>query len=122
MSSFPVSPDVLAGSVSLLPLPDVAERLGVAVTRVHQMLRDRQLLAIRRDGVAGVPADFFDADGAPLRFLPGLISVMIDGGYAPDEILRWMFTEDDSLDGTPVAALHGDGAREVVRRAQAMAF
>ena len=36
--------------------------------------------------------------------------------------MRWLFTFDDSLPGMPIEALHGHGAREVVRRAQAMAF
>ena len=45
-----------------------------------------------------------------------------DGGYEDEEILRWLFTEDESLPGAPVAALHGDLMREVIRRAQAMAF
>ena len=57
-----------------------------------------------------------------------------DGGYRDTEIVRWLFTPDPSLtirrDGTtdrqanarPVDALHSHQAREVVRRAQAMAY
>ncbi|CAM3026825.1 Rv2175c family DNA-binding protein [Skermania piniformis] len=122
MSSFPVCADVLPPTVSLVPVSEVATRLGVSVSRVHQQLRDRQLIAVRRSGVAGVPADFFATDGTVLRFLAGLISVLTDGGYAPAEILRWLYTPDESLAGPPVAALHGHSAREVVRRAQALAF
>ena len=33
-----------------------------------------------------------------------------------------MFEEDESLPGRPAEALHGHRAREVIRRAQAMAF
>ncbi|WP_067655154.1 Rv2175c family DNA-binding protein [Nocardia harenae] len=122
MSSFPCSEDVLPADVELLNLPDVAEQLGIPVTRVHQMLRDHQLLAVRRDGVAGVPARFFDRDGAVVRMLPGLITVMRDGKYTDEEILEWVFTDDPSLPGKPVDALHGDLAREVVRRAAADPF
>jgi hypothetical protein len=118
VSTFPISDDVLPESVTLLPLPEVAERLGVSVTRVHQMLRDNQLLAVRRAGVVGVP-DVFFADRAVVKPLPGLITVMRDAKYTDEEILEWMFTEDDSLPGTPVSALHGHLAREVLRRAQA---
>ncbi|NUS43632.1 MAG: DNA-binding protein [Mycobacteriaceae bacterium] len=118
MSAFPISADVLSPSVELMPLPDVAELLGVSVTRVHQMLRDNQLLAVRRDGVAAVP-DVFFADRAVVKPLPGLITVMRDAKYTDEEILEWMFTEDDTLPGTPVQALHGHLAREVVRRAAA---
>ncbi|NLG55133.1 MAG: DNA-binding protein [Rhodococcus sp.] len=122
MSTIPYSDDVLAADVSVLQMADVAKNLGVTVTRVQQMLRDRQLVAIKRDGVLGVPELFFDEDGQALRWIPGLLSVLGDGGFSDEEILTWMFREDDSLPGRPVDALHGDGAREVIRRAQAMGF
>lgn len=122
MSAFPCSADVLPPSVPLLSLPDVAKNLGVVVTRVHQMLRDNQLLAVRRDGVAGVPEIFFDDTGAVLRSLPGLITVMRDAKYTDEEILEWIFTDDDTLPGKPVEALHGPLAREVLRRAAADPF
>ncbi|TQF73580.1 helix-turn-helix domain-containing protein [Rhodococcus spelaei] len=122
MSAIPYSDDVLDPSVELWQLPDVAKLLGVAVTRVHQMLRDGELIAVRRSGVLGVPEAFFVEEGEVVRFLPGLLVVLRDGGYSDEDILRWLFTEDETLPGTPAAALHGDLAREVVRRAQAMAF
>ena len=100
---------------------EVSERLGIPVTRVHDLLRDGTLLAVRRAGVVVVPAVFLDDDEV-VRFLPGLIAVLRDGGYRDEEILRWLFTEDDSLPGRPADALHGHRAREVMRRAQAMAF
>jgi hypothetical protein len=118
VSTFPVSKDVLADAVTLLSLSDVARRLDVPLARVHQMLRDNHLLAVRRNGVIGVPDAFF-ADRAVVKPLGGLITVMRDAKYTDEEILEWMFTEDDTLPGTPVAALHGPLAREVLRRAQA---
>ncbi|MFE3289822.1 Rv2175c family DNA-binding protein [Rhodococcus sp. NPDC059234] len=122
MSAIPYCDDVLDPSVELWQLPDVAKLLGVAVTRVHQMLRDGSLIAVRRSGVLGVPEAFFVEEGEVVRFLPGLLVVLRDGGYSDEEILRWLFTEDETLPGTPAAVLHTDSAREVVRRAQAMAF
>jgi uncharacterized protein len=62
------------------------------------------------------------------------LAVMRDGGYRDTEILRWLFTADPSLSITrdrmrepvpnarPVDALHSHQAREVVRRAQALAY
>lgn len=108
--------------MTLLPLPEVADRLGIVVTRVHQMLRDHQLIAVRRDGVAGVPEIFFDDSGAVVKSLPGLITVMKDAKYTDEEILEWIFTDDETLPGKPVEALHGPLAREVLRRAAAEPF
>ncbi|KAA2256561.1 helix-turn-helix domain-containing protein [Solihabitans fulvus] len=107
--------------MEVLSLPDVAERLGLPVTRVHQMLRDGHLLAERRDGVLVIPADFI-ADGGIVKGLAGTITVLRDSGFSTDEILRWLFAEDDTLPGSPIEALRGDRGREVKRRAQAMAF
>ncbi|SUD48090.1 Uncharacterised protein [Nocardia otitidiscaviarum] len=122
VSAFPCSDDVLPASVTLIPLPDVADQLGMVVTRVHQMLRDHQLIAVRRDGVAGIPKDFFDSTGAVTKHLTGLITVMRDAKYTDEEILEWIYTEDDSLPGRPIDALHGPLAREVIRRAAADPF
>lgn len=121
MSAIPTTEDVLPADASVLDLPAVAERLGVVVTRVHQMLRERRLLSVWRDGTRCVPEDFLSGDEVQ-RFVPGVIAVLHDGGYSGEEILRWLYTEDDSLPGRPVDALHGHLAREVMRRAQAMAL
>lgn len=121
VSTVPHSDDVLPDDVETINLPVVSERLGIAVTRVHDMLREGALLAVRRAGVVSVPEVFFDDDGV-VRFLPGLVAVLRDGGYTDEQILRWLFTEDDTLPGRPADALRGHRAREVRRRAQAMAF
>ena len=92
-------------SEPVLSLPDVAKQLGLPVTRVHQLLRDRHLVAVKRDGIIAVPEAFFTRDGKVLKPLPGLLIVLKDGGYSETESLRWMFTDDDSLPGKPVAAL-----------------
>ncbi|HIW66585.1 MAG TPA: DNA-binding protein [Candidatus Dietzia merdigallinarum] len=122
MSTVPHSDDVLPADVETVNLPEVSERLGIPVTRVHDLLRDGALLAVRRAGVLVVPEVFFDDDDEVARFLPGLVAVLRDGGYDDGEILKWLFEEDESLPGRPADALHGHRAREVMRRAQAMAF
>lgn len=122
VSAFPCSDDVVPESVTLLALPDVAEQLGMAVTRVHQLLRDHQIIAVRRDGIAGIPKDFFDSDGAIAKHLTGLITVMRDAKYTDEEILEWIYRDDSSLPGRPIDAIHGPLAREVLRRAAADPF
>ncbi|GAA4614136.1 Rv2175c family DNA-binding protein [Saccharopolyspora hordei] len=107
--------------MEVVPLETVAERIGRSVTRVHQMIRDGHLLALRRGSVLGVPAPFL-AGNEVVKGLPGTITLLRDAGYHDDEILRWLFTPDDSLPGTPIEALRGDRGREVKRRAQAMGF
>src|SRR5690606_39509645 len=63
VSAIPAAPDVLAPDVEVLPLPDVAERLGQPITRVHQLIREGQVVAVRRDGVLGIPAPFLTDAG-----------------------------------------------------------
>jgi hypothetical protein len=113
---------VLSEVVATLPVAEVAQRLNQPVSRVHQLVRDGQLLSFRRDREVVVPADFLDEDDAVVKGLSGTIVVLRDGGYSDSDILRWLFAEDDSLPGTPVASLRAGRHREVKRRAQAMAF
>jgi hypothetical protein len=106
---------------SWLTMPEAAELLGLPVTRVHQLLRDQKLLAVRRDGVLRVPADFI-VDGEVVKHLSGVLNLLYDARYDPEEALRWLYTPDDSLPGTPAQALVGNRATEVKRRAQAIGF
>ncbi|MCG7273932.1 DNA-binding protein [Corynebacterium afermentans] len=106
---------------TLLPFPDVAERLGVPVTKVHDYIGAKKLVHYVQDGKKVVPARLLGEDGLS-KFVSGAITVLSDGGYDADEILAFLFTLDESLPGRPVDALHGQKAREVIRRAQAMAF
>jgi hypothetical protein len=104
-----------------LAVPDAAERLGVDVTKVRQLLRERKLLAVRRDGVLRVPALFIQG-AAVLKGLPGTLTLLADCGFSDDEALRWLFSPDDSLPGSPVQALVENRGTEVKRRAQALAL
>jgi hypothetical protein len=121
VSETPVASEVLPSDVQALPLAEVAGQLGTPVSRVQQLIRDGHLLAVKRDGALVVPADFLDGS-AVVKGLAGTVTVLRDGGFSDDEILRWLFAEDPSLPGTPVAALRSNRGREIKRRAQAMAF
>jgi hypothetical protein len=102
-------------------LPDLAEQLGVPITRVHQMIRDHVLLAVRRDGVLRVPVELVATPNVR-KHLPGVLTLLHDAGYNDQEALRWLYTADDSLPGTPAEALSGAKATEIKRRAQALGF
>jgi excisionase family DNA binding protein len=109
-------------SVDWLTVPEVAERLEVPVTKVHQMLRERALLAVRRDGVLRVPAELV-ANRTVLKHLPGVLTLLHDAGYNDEEALRWLYQGDDTLPGrSPAQALGSESATEVKRRAQALGF
>lgn len=106
-----------------LTVPEVAERLGMDVTGVRRLLTDRVLVAIRRGerAVLQVPAQFLDGD-VVVKGLQGTLVVLADAGYADDEAVRWLFTSDDSLPGSPIEALRANRGTEVRRRAQALGF
>ena len=102
-------------------LPDLAQQLGLPITRVHQMIRDHVLVAVRRDGVLRVPAELVATPNVR-KHLPGVLTLLRDAGYTDEEALRWLYTADDTLPGTPAVALSGDRATEVKRRAQSVGF
>jgi excisionase family DNA binding protein len=100
---------------------EVADVLGVSPNRVRQLLRDGKLIAVQGSGNSRIPADFLQG-GAVLKHLPGLLTVLRDGGFSEQEAFDWLFRDDPSLPGTPVDALRGDRHTEVTRRAQALAL
>ncbi|MBN1172381.1 MAG: DNA-binding protein [Micromonosporaceae bacterium] len=85
------------------------------------MIRDRVLLGERRGGVLRIPAEMV-AGPTVVKHLPGVLTLLFDSGYVEDEAMRWLYTRDDSLLGTPIAALNTHRATEVKRRAQALGF
>ncbi|MFF5257439.1 Rv2175c family DNA-binding protein [Actinomadura viridis] len=111
--------DALAGE--WLSLQQATERLGIKPGRTKQLLAERKLLAIRRDGRPMVPAAFIK-DGQVIKGLSGTLTLLSDAGFDDVETLRWLFTADDTLPGTPVQALSENRGTEVRRRAQALAF
>lgn len=110
-----------APQVTWLTIPDLTEILGLKVSQVRRLIEDRSLLATRIDGVWKVPADFI-VDGEPLHELRGTLVVLGDAGFSDDEAMHWLFTIDDSLGTTPIAALQSGRKAEVRRVAQALGF
>src|SRR5262249_49121307 len=75
--------------VDLLAFRDAADALGVRVTRVHQLVRDGQLVAVRdEEGHKCVPA-LLIRDGAVVKWLPSVITMLRDAHYADHEIVDW---------------------------------
>jgi hypothetical protein len=108
--------------MELLTLPAAAEALGVPIGRVHQLVRDGQLVEIRNpEGVRCIPA-LLVQEGVVVKSLPSVITQLRDAQFADIEIVDWLFREDDSLPGSPIEALRANRGSEVKRRAQVAGF
>lgn len=123
MSDLPLADHDLASLVDAwLDWSEAARALGVSVPKVRTMIRDHELAAAVPTPGAGpqVPAAFI-VDGLPVKGLPGLLTVLHDGGYDDREIIAWLHL-DLGLPGRPIDALSENRGAEVKRRAQAMAL
>lgn len=120
--AFDIPLETLLSGETLLTPAETADRMGVVVTRVHDLLNDKKLIAHVREGKRLIPEALFGKNSTTGKFVPSTLTVLADGGYSDEEILQFLFTADDSLPGRPVDALQGQLAREVIRRAQAMAL
>jgi len=108
-----------------LTVPDIGERMGLRLSDVRQMIDDRHVLGVRIGprNVMSVPAKFFNQEG-PLPELLGTFTVLRDGRMDDQQILRWLFTPDDTLPvtGAPMDALLAGFKTEVRRRAMEAAY
>ena len=108
-----------------LTIPDAAERLGLPLSRVRQLLSDRELLGARigERKVTAIPAKFL-GDGGPRPELRGTFTVLADSGLDDEEIIAWLFTPDPTLpvEGAPIDSLRAGHKTEIRRRAQELAF
>ncbi len=104
-----------------LTVPDLAERFGISVSRVRQLIEQRELGSVRIDGILKVPA-LFVLDDAPLGSLKGTIVVLEDAGFRTDEAVAWLLTPNEAFGMSPVEALRAGRKAEVRRVALALAF
>lgn len=104
-------------------VPDAAELAGVDLRVVRKWMQEREVLAVRRGerAVVSIPAGFVTPEG-PLHHLKGTLSVLLDSGFSDVESIRWLYTPDDTLPGTPIDALKANRKTEIRRRAQAESF
>ena len=108
-----------------LTFPDIGERMGLRLSDVRQMIEDRQVLGLRIGprSVMSVPSKFFNEEG-PLPELTGTFTVLGDSRMSDAQILRWLFTPDETLPvpGAPMDALLAGFKTEVRRRAMEAAY
>ncbi|KQW05458.1 transcriptional regulator [Leifsonia sp. Root4] len=110
--------DVFSGR-QWLTIPDLVELLGIGQSRVRRLIEDKQLLAVRVDGVLKVPADFL-RDGEPLTELRGTLYVLSDDGFSDDDAMKWLLSVEESLQAAPIDALRAGRKAEVRRVAQSL--
>ncbi|WP_256841852.1 Rv2175c family DNA-binding protein [Ornithinimicrobium cryptoxanthini] len=118
------SGDDVLDQAEWLAVPDIMELTGASLAEVKTWLQDRDIIGSRRgpNKAVYVPALFLTEEG-PVFPLRGTIIVLADGGYRDDEIIRWLLTSDDTLQGGSAIASLRDGSKtEVRRRAQEMAL
>jgi hypothetical protein len=116
----------MASETPWLTLPEVAERLGIPLARVRELVRDRHLLAVQGEGdeVLRLPESFLAEGESGLEAIPtlrGTILVLADAGLTDDEIMRWLLRENDEIGQTPIDALR-TGKKTVVRRVAQTSF
>ena len=106
-----------------LSLPEVADAIGVPVSKVRDLIREGRLIAVEqgRPAVKRVPAEFVTGDRL-VKGLAGAITVLRDAGYRDEEALRWLLTDDPAIPGRPVDAMAAGRDALVKRRAQSLAF
>ena len=124
-SDVPTTRDLESLVGEWLTVPDAAERLGLPLSQVRQLIADREVLAARigERRVTAIPAKFLDETG-PRPELRGTFTVLADGGMNDDEIIEWLHTPDETLpvEGAPIDAMLAGHKTEIRRRAQELAF
>ncbi len=105
----------------MLSYTEVAERMGISVAGVKQLVAEHKLLSLRTDSGHVVPELALDGE-LPVKHLSGVLTLLHDAGYSPEESYTWLMTEDPTLPGSPLQALQENRATEIKRRAQALAF
>jgi hydrogenase maturation factor len=111
----------MQSEAQFLTIPELVEILGVTPGKIHSLIEQRHLAAVRVDGVVQVPALFL-LDGEPLPSLRGTLMLLHDAGYSDDEAVAWMLSDDADLEVAPIQALRAGRKSEVRRLAQALAF
>lgn len=107
--------------------PEEASRLlGVEPRRIKQLLRDRVLFTVPLpDGGRGIPREIIvkaPNGWEPLFSLPGTLTLLADDGFSEDEAAAWLYTEQEELGETPIAAMLAGRHHRVNAIASTLAF
>lgn len=122
-----------------LPLPDVAEALGIEVGKVRRLVAERRLVGARvgERKIFQVPARLLvpahlvdpahvqpespDGGVGVLTSLQGTLVVLADAGFSDEEAIEWLFSVADELGEPPIDALLAGHKARVRQIAQSLA-
>lgn len=104
---------------SWLTIDEVAQALGVSASKVRRLIEEHILFAVRVDKEPKVPAHLIQ-NGEPLSSIRGTMLLLIDMGFTESEAIEWLYSENDNLGTTPMAALLQGHKAPVRRAAQAL--
>jgi hypothetical protein len=104
-----------ATGVTYYTVPDLVELLGISPGKIHRLLEEHVLAAVRVDGILSIPKDFIK-DHEVVSSLRGTIIQLLDQGLYEEEIVEWLLADNEELGETPIAALRR-GSKSSVRRA-----
>lgn len=111
----------LPSNIEYFTIADLVERWNTTPGRLHRLIEESTLGAVRVEGVLRVPAEFI-IDDEPLHSLRGTLLALHDAGFSTDEAIAWVLNDNDELGERPVEALRA-GRKSAVRRAtQSLAF
>jgi excisionase family DNA binding protein len=113
--------DVFENVSEWLTVPEAADLLDVPLGRVRRLIEDHHLISVKRDGVQYVPREII-VDKEPLPSLQGTIVVLRDAGFSLEAAIEWLYTSNDVLGQTPMAAMVAGKKSEIRRLAQALAL
>lgn len=109
-----------------MPAEDAARLLGLEPRRIKQLVRDRVLFTVPLpEGGRGIPREIIvkgENGWEPLFSLPGTLTLLADDGFEPDEAAAWLYTPQDELGETPMAAMLAGRHHRVNAIASTLAF
>ncbi|WP_017794472.1 Rv2175c family DNA-binding protein [Leucobacter salsicius] len=113
--------DSNASETEMLTIADLVELFDASPGRIHRLIEDHYLAAVRVNGVLSVPAVFVQGN-EPLPALRGTILVLLDAGLSEEQAFDWIMSNNEELGERPIDSLLR-GHKAAVRRAtQALAF
>lgn len=108
-----------------MTVPECAQALGVPLSRVRELLRERHLIGTRRgeNNALYLPAAQLVDEGEGARIVAtvrGTILLLADAGLSDAEIVAWLIEPHEELGESPLESLRSGKRAHVRRLAQAV--